>query len=59
MFHDAGRINDLNDTGHGTCGAELADRLGIGRVGIIPHERYMSTVFGNEVAWAGSFYPFL
>jgi len=41
----------------GTCWD--ADRLDLGRVGMIPSSAYMSTAFGKEVADAGSFYPFL
>ena len=41
----------------GTCWD--ADRLDLGRVGMIPSPDYMSTAFGKEVANAGSFYPFL
>jgi uncharacterized protein len=41
----------------GTCWD--ADRLDLGRVGIIPHEDYLSTAFGKEVARMGSFQPFL
>lgn len=41
----------------GTCWD--ADRLDLGRVGMIPSSKYMSTLFGKEVADAGSFYPFL
>ena len=36
----------------GTCWD--ADRLDLGRVGIIPHERYMSTEFGRELARQGA-----
>lgn len=43
-----------NDVTIGTCWD--ADRLDLGRVGIIPQEDYMSTAFGKEVARAGSFY---
>jgi uncharacterized protein len=35
----------------GTCWD--ADRLDLGRVGIMPHERYMSTEFGRELARRG------
>ncbi|MDR0534562.1 MAG: hypothetical protein LBH01_11475 [Verrucomicrobiales bacterium] len=41
----------------GTCWD--ADRLDLGRVGMIPSEEFMSTDFGKEVAKVGSFYPFL
>jgi len=36
-----------------------ADRLDLGRVGIIPDPNYMSTGFGRTVAHAGSIQPFL
>ena len=41
----------------GTCFD--ADRLDLGRVGIIPDEEYMNTEFGREIARAGSIQPFL
>jgi len=41
----------------GTCFD--ADRLDLGRVGIIPSEEYMSTEFGREIARFGSVQPFL
>jgi uncharacterized protein len=41
----------------GTCWD--ADRLDLGRVGLIPREEYMSTPFGKEIARAGSIYPFM
>ncbi|RYD83172.1 MAG: hypothetical protein EOP84_08315 [Verrucomicrobiaceae bacterium] len=41
----------------GTCWD--ADRLDLGRVGMIPSADYMSTAFAKEVAEAESFYPFL
>ncbi|CAN5629854.1 hypothetical protein BH09VER1_BH09VER1_14730 [soil metagenome] len=41
----------------GTCWD--ADRLDLGRVGIIPDGAYMSTAFGQEIARAGSIYSFL
>ena len=41
----------------GTCFD--ADRLDLGRVGIIPDPSYMSTEFGREIAKAGSIQPFL
>ena len=41
----------------GTCWD--ADRLDLGRVGIIPDAALMSTVFGKEIARCGSIYPFL
>jgi uncharacterized protein len=36
-----------------------ADRLDLGRVGIIPSAAYMSTTFGREIAEFGSIQPFL
>jgi len=36
-----------------------ADRLDLGRVGIIPSPDFMSTEFGKEIAEAGSIEPFL
>jgi uncharacterized protein len=36
-----------------------ADRLDLGRVGIIPSPEYMSTEFGREIAAFGSIHPFL
>ena len=44
--HTGGQISD--DPTIGTCWD--ADRLDIGRVGIIPHPRYMSTVAGRRRA---------
>lgn len=41
----------------GTCFD--ADRLDLGRVGIIPDAEYMSTEFGREIARCGSILPFL
>jgi uncharacterized protein len=41
----------------GTCWD--ADRLDLGRVGMIPHPAYMSTAFGKEIAAYGSIQPFL
>jgi len=41
----------------GTCFD--ADRLDLGRVGIIPDPSYMSTAFGRIIADAGSIQPFL
>lgn len=40
----------------GTCWD--ADRLDLGRVGMIPAAEFMSTDFGRQVADAGSFYGF-
>jgi len=44
--HTGGQISD--DPTIGACWD--ADRLDIGRVGIIPHERYMSTAAGRRRA---------
>lgn len=41
----------------GTCWD--ADRLDLGRCGMIPAAKYMSTTFAKEIAWAGSVGPFL
>ena len=41
----------------GTCFD--ADRLDLGRVGVIPDEEFMSTEFGREIARTGSIQPFL
>ena len=41
----------------GTCWD--ADRLDLGRVGIIPAPQFMSTAFGREIAATGSIQPFL
>jgi uncharacterized protein len=41
----------------GTCWD--ADRLDLGRVGVIPSPRFMSTEFGREIAAFGSIQPFL
>jgi uncharacterized protein len=41
----------------GTCWD--ADRLDLGRVGIIPHTKFMSTDFGREIAAFGSIQPYL
>lgn len=41
----------------GTCWD--ADRLDLGRVGIIPSPEFMSTEFGKEMAGYGSIQPFL
>lgn len=94
LFHDAQRVNETVDHGHGVRSAKLAvslrgslfdisdeafalldsacaghtdgqrtgdptigtcwdaDRLDLGRVNIIPDERFMSTAFGKELARA-------
>lgn len=41
----------------GTCWD--ADRLDLGRVGVIPHPKFMSTAFGREIAAYGSIGKFL
>jgi len=41
----------------GTCWD--ADRLDLGRVGMIPNPDFMSTAFGKEIARVGSIQPFL
>jgi uncharacterized protein len=47
--HTGGQVSD--DSTIGTCWD--ADRLDIGRVGIIPHQRYMSTKTGRRRAKLG------
>lgn len=54
-WHTDGGQHD--DPTIGTCWD--ADRLDLGRVGIIPHPEFMSTAFGREIADAGSIQPFL
>ena len=54
-WHTAGRHHD-NPT-IGTCWD--ADRLDLGRVGIIPHPGYMSTDFGREIAAQGPIEQFI
>ena len=51
---DRDRSDDLTI---GTCWD--ADRLDLGRVGMIHDPRYMSTAFGREIAGVGSIQPFL
>lgn len=41
----------------GTCWD--ADRLDLGRVGIVPHARFMSTALGREIAAHGSISPWV
>ena len=41
----------------GTCWD--SDRLDLGRVGMVPNAKYMSTAFGKEIAHYGSIQPFL
>jgi len=101
LFHDAGRVNETVDDGHGKRGAEIAtyyrgkifdmpdeqfkllydacvghtdgkrsddptigtcwdaDRFDLGRVGIVPDERFMSTEFGKEIVKDGKVNSFL
>lgn len=54
-WHTHEQQND--DPTIGTCFD--ADRLDLGRVGIIPEPEYMSTEFGREIARVGSIQPFL
>lgn len=53
--HTDGLISE--DATIGTCWD--ADRLDLGRVGAVPSPQLMSTRFGKEVAYAGSFYRFV
>jgi len=46
-----------NDATIGTCWD--ADRLDLGRVGMIPNPKFMSTDFGREIARVGSIRPFM
>ncbi len=55
VWHTDGLHHD--DPTIGTCWD--ADRLDLGRVGVIPDARFMSTAFGREIARAGSIQPFL
>ncbi len=55
VWHTEGKYHD-NPT-IATCWD--ADRLDLGRVGIIPDPKYMSTAFGGEIAECGSIQPFL
>lgn len=54
-WHTHGRLSD--EPTIGTCWD--ADRLDLGRVGIEPEARYMSTEFGREIAVHGSIEPFI
>lgn len=54
-WHTAKRFSD--DPTIGTCWD--ADRLDLGRVGIVPSADFMSTDFAREVVRAGSFEPFM
>lgn len=49
--------NQHDDPTIGTC--YDADRLDLGRVGIVPSPGYMSTEFGREIARFGSIQPFV
>jgi len=54
-WHTHEQQND--DLTIGTC--YDADRLDLGRVGIIPEPEFMSTEFGREIAGVGTIQPFL
>jgi uncharacterized protein len=53
--HTSGRHHA--DPTIGTCWD--ADRLDLGRVGIIPEPRYMSTALGRQIAQKGLLHPFI
>ncbi len=55
VWHTEGKYHA--DPTIGTCWD--ADRLDLGRVGVIPDPEYMSTAFGREIAEVGTIYPFL
>ena len=55
VWHTDGKYHE--DPTIGTCWD--ADRLDLGRVGIIPDATFMSTEFGREIASFGSIQPFL
>ena len=55
IWHTEGKHHE--DTTIGTCWD--ADRLDIGRVGVAPDGRFMSTAFGREIAAYGSIWPFI
>jgi len=55
VWHTDGNRDD--DPTIGTCWD--ADRLDLGRVGVIPDPEFMSTDFGREIAAFGSIQPFL
>jgi uncharacterized protein len=55
VWHTDGKHH--NDPTIATCWD--ADRLDLGRVGIIPDPAFMSTDFGREIAAYGSIQPFL
>jgi uncharacterized protein len=50
-------VDHSNDPTIGTCWD--ADRLDLGRVGMIPNRNLMSTDFGKLIADTGSIYPFI
>ena len=54
-WHTDGEFHD--DPTIATCWD--ADRLDLGRVGIVPDPAYLSTAFGREIAAHGSIDPFL
>ena len=53
--HTQGHLH--NDPTVGTCWD--ADRLDLGRIGVIPDPHFMSTAFGREISRCGSIQPFL
>lgn len=55
IWHTEGHHHD--DPTIGTCWD--ADRLDLGRCGIVPEAEYMSTAFGREIANHGSIDPWL
>jgi uncharacterized protein len=55
VWHTDGRRH--GDPTVGTCWD--ADRLDLGRVGVIPSPDFMSTDFGRQIAESGSIRPFL
>ncbi len=55
ISHTSGRHH--SDLTIGTCWD--ADRLDLGRVGVIPSPEYMSTDFGREIADFGTIWPYL
>ena len=55
IWHTEGEHHD--DPTIGTCWD--ADRLDLGRVGMIPNARFMSTAFGKEIADHGVIHPWL
>ncbi len=55
VWHTDGKRH--KDPTIGTCWD--ADRLDLGRVGVAPNPKFMSTAFGREIAAYGSIQPFL